>query len=51
LISAGGRPGPERPVKRSRFRTRESQLLILLAALRLCDSHARVAATREALKR
>jgi hypothetical protein len=38
-------------VRKSVYRHRESQLAILLAALRLCDSRARLAAARAALKR
>jgi len=49
------RPNPlqrlDRILKRSAYRRRESELAILLAALRLCDSRARVAAARVALKR
>ena len=40
-----------RAVKRSAYRRRESELAILLAALRLRDSRARLAAAKAALKR
>ena len=40
-----------RVLRRSVYRRRESQMTILLAALRLCDSRARLAAAKAALKR
>jgi hypothetical protein len=41
----------DRAVRRSVYRRRESELAILLAALRLCDSRAAVLAARQALRR